>query len=62
MSEQQRDSERSDAGETEEPVQDPSADDFEAHRHIDRDAERDDSGGMPNRDDPGRDDPGRHID
>ena len=58
MSDKQRDSERHDAGETEEPVQDPTGDDFEAHRHdagrhVERDAERDDSG-LPNQNDPGR--------
>jgi len=57
MSEKERDTERHDSGQTEEPVQDPSTDDFEAHRHIDRDAERDaerDDSGLPNRDDAGR--------
>lgn len=53
MSDKERDSERSDVGETE----DSTTDDFEAHRHIDRDAERDaerDDSGLPNRNDPGR--------
>ncbi len=56
MSEKQRDGERHDASETEEPIQDPTSDDFEAHRHIGRDAERDGDSGLPNRDgDAGRD-------
>ena len=52
MSDKERDGERHGDNQTEEPVQDPATDDFEAHRHI----ERDDSSGLPNRDaDPGRD-------
>ena len=57
MSEKERNTERADVGETEEPVQDSSDDDFEAHRDIARDVERD-----VERDEIGRDEVGRNID
>ncbi len=40
-----RHGERADAGETDEPTQNPADDDFEAHRHADRNTERADGGG-----------------
>ncbi len=47
----ERHGERADAGETDEPTQNPADDDFEAHRHADRadggghEADRADGGG-----------------
>lgn len=40
-----RHGERADSHQADEPTQDPTGDDFEAHRHIDRNAERSDGGG-----------------
>ena len=52
MSEKKRDNEgRAAEGQTEEPIQDPSSDDFEAHAHGERG--RDDASGLPNRDSEG---------
>ncbi|MBA3243943.1 MAG: hypothetical protein H0T61_02060 [Actinobacteria bacterium] len=58
MSEKERNVERHEAGQTEEPTQDSTGDDFEAHRNIDRNVERNEDGGQPNRDA----DAGRNID
>jgi hypothetical protein len=54
MSDKERDIERADVGETEESAED----DFEAHRDIARDVERDEIG----RDEIGRDEIGRNVD